>query len=78
MKKIFLIVLLFVSLNVNASVVVMDADSGRILYSKDPNNRMLIASTTKVMTAIVALENAELTDEYTVSDEIDKVNGSMI
>ena len=30
------------------------------------------------MTAIVALENAELTDEYTVSDEIDKVNGSMI
>lgn len=78
MKKIFLIVLLFISLNVKASVVVMDADSGRILYSKDPNNRMLIASTTKVMTAIVALENAELTDEYTVSDEIDKVNGSMI
>ena len=78
MKKIFLIVLLFISLNVKASVVVMDADSGRILYSKDPNNRMLIASTTKVMTAIVALENAKLTDEYTVSDEIDKVNGSMI
>ena len=78
MKKILLIMLLLVCINVNASVVVMDADSGRVLYSKDKNDRMLIASTTKIMTAMVALENAKLSDSYIVGNEIDKVNGSMI
>lgn len=78
MKKILLIMLLLICINVKASVVVMDADSGRVLYSKDKNDRMLIASTTKIMTAIVALENAKLSDSYVVGDEIDKVNGSMI
>lgn len=78
MKKILLIMLLLICINVKASIVVMDADSGRVLYSKDKNDRMLIASTTKIMTAIVALENAKLSDTYVVGDEIDKVNGSMI
>lgn len=78
MKKILLLMLLFAFVNVKASIVVMDADSGRILYSKDKDKRMLIASTTKVMTAIIALENAKLTDKYTVGDEIDTANGSMI
>ncbi len=44
----------------------MDADSGRVLYSKDMNDRKLIASTTKIMTTLVALENAKLTDKYIV------------
>lgn len=78
MKKLLLLILLFISINIKASIVVMDADSGRTLYSQDKDKRMLIASTTKVMTAIVALENAKLSDKYTVGDEIDKVNGSMI
>ena len=78
MKKILLIMLLLICINVKASIVVMDADSGRVLYSKDKNDRMLIASTTKIMTAIVALENAKLSDTYVVGDEIDKVYGSMI
>lgn len=78
MRKIIIIVLFFICINVKASIVVMDADSGRVLYSKDADKRMLIASTTKVMTAIIALENANLDELYTVGDEIKEVNGSMI
>ena len=40
------------------SAVVLDADSGRILYEKDAHTRRGMASTTKIMTALVALENA--------------------
>ncbi|HPD60540.1 MAG TPA: D-alanyl-D-alanine carboxypeptidase [Thermodesulfobacteriota bacterium] len=38
----------------------MDADTGAILYQKNPDLRLPPASTTKVMTAIVALENGQL------------------
>ena len=38
----------------------MDADTGAILYQKNPDLRLPPASTTKVMTAIVALENDQL------------------
>lgn len=78
MKKILLVLVFLLCINVNASIVVMDADSGRILYSKNKNERKLIASTTKIMTTIVALENANLSDVLKVGDEIKTVNGSMI
>ncbi len=39
------------------AAILMDADSGRILYAKDIHTRRLIASTTKLMTALVALES---------------------
>lgn len=79
MKKIILFVLmLFYALNINASVVVMDADSGRILYSENKDERKLIASTTKIMTTLIALENSNIKKEVEVKDEILKVNGSMI
>ncbi|HEX3078248.1 MAG TPA: serine hydrolase [Lachnospiraceae bacterium] len=42
--------------------VVMDANSGEILYSEHRSNRIYPASTAKLMTAIVALENGKLTD----------------
>lgn len=38
------------------SAALMDADSGRILYGKDAQNVMPMASTTKIMTCIIALE----------------------
>ena len=49
------------------SAVLLDGDSGRVLYNKDGNTPMPMASTTKIMTLIVVLENAELSDVVTVS-----------
>lgn len=42
--------------------LLMDADSGKILYSKNVNDKMYPASTTKIMTAILTLENCKLDD----------------
>ncbi len=49
------------------SAVLMDADSGRILYGKNEDQIMPMASTTKIMTCIVALENANTDDFVKVS-----------
>lgn len=44
-------------LEVNAeAAVVMDADSGRLLYAQNPDKRLANASTTKIMTALLTLE----------------------
>ena len=50
-----------------AAAVLMDADSGRLLYDKNGEKRMLMASTTKLMTALVALEQGGLQQEITVT-----------
>lgn len=49
------------------AVVVMDASTGRLLYAKNPDLRCPPASTTKLMTAIVTLEKANLNDVVTIS-----------
>jgi D-alanyl-D-alanine carboxypeptidase (penicillin-binding protein 5/6) len=49
------------------SAIVVDASTGKTLYAKKPNLRLRPASTVKLMTAIVALEHAQLTDIATVS-----------
>lgn len=50
------------------SAVLMDAETGRVLYGKGENNPMAMASTTKIMTCITVLEHVEdLTEELTVS-----------
>ncbi len=49
------------------SAVLMDADSGRVLYAKNADEVMAMASTTKIMTCIVALENGNLEDMVTAS-----------
>ena len=49
------------------SVLLMDAKSGNILYSKNIYERRYPASTTKLMTAILTLENCELDEIVTVS-----------
>ena len=61
-----------------ASSIVMDLDSGRILYQNSIHEERLIASTTKIMTAIVALENGDLTKKVTVGDEILSMYGTNI
>lgn len=86
MKKILLFLLcinIFIPY-VHASVdtayeyVLMDIDSGRILASKNMNSPKLIASITKIMTAIIVIENANLDRIITVGDEVLSMYGSNI
>ena len=49
------------------SAVLMDADTGRILYEKNGEEVIPMASTTKIMTLLVTLENADLEGTVTVS-----------
>jgi D-alanyl-D-alanine carboxypeptidase (penicillin-binding protein 5/6) len=49
------------------AAVVMGASTGKILYAKNPSLRLAPASTTKLMTAIVAIEKADPSDIVTVS-----------
>lgn len=50
------------------SAVLMDADTGRILYAKNAEEQRPMASTTKIMTLIIALENANQDDVVMISD----------
>ncbi|MCI9468599.1 MAG: D-alanyl-D-alanine carboxypeptidase [Oscillospiraceae bacterium] len=56
--------------------IVIHADSGRVLYEKNADQRMLIASTTKIMTALVALENCAPEEAVTIKPEWAAVEGS--
>ena len=58
--------------------VLMDMDSGRVLASKNKDNPRLIASITKIMTALVTLENANINDIVKVDESISKSYGSGI
>lgn len=49
------------------SAVLIDAETGRVLYEKDGNIKRPMASTTKIMTCIIALEQGNLNDEVEVS-----------
>lgn len=48
--------------------LLMDSASGKILYERNAREKRFPASTTKIMTAILALENRKLTDTATVSE----------
>ena len=48
--------------------VLLDADSGRVLYGKNETTPMAMASTTKIMTCILVLENAKVDETVSVSD----------
>ena len=92
MRKISVTVLAFVlifSYNVSAaraeeisvsakSAVVMEASTGRVLYQKNAFEKMPMASTTKIMTALVAIENSNLDDRVTVSPNASGIEGSSI
>lgn len=62
-----------------ASAVLMDAGTGRVLYEKDSHTRRLIASITKLMTALTALESGHgLEEAVTIAPEWAGVEGSSI
>ena len=50
------------------SAVLMDADSGRVLFEKNGQEQKAMASTTKIMTCILALEQGEIKEVVTVSE----------
>ena len=52
----------------SASAAVMDMDTGTFLYSKNATAKMSPASTTKIMTTLLLVENCNLDDEITFSE----------
>ncbi len=82
MKRIIFIFLLVIPIYVKgisaSSYIVMDMDSGRVLEGSNINKKSLIASTTKILTAIVAIENSNLESKVKIKDDILEAYGSGI
>ncbi len=88
MRKIFVVILLVcllplfpVSVSAEPSVsaqaaVVIEATSGRILYQKNAETKLPMASTTKIITAMVALNQGKLSDKVKISSTAAGVEGS--
>ncbi|MBQ6447374.1 MAG: D-alanyl-D-alanine carboxypeptidase [Bacillus sp. (in: Bacteria)] len=64
---------------VNAqSAILMEQDSGRVIFEKDAHTERRIASITKIMTALLAVESGKLDETVTVSNNAIKTEGSSI
>lgn len=61
-----------------SSAILIDAESGAVLYEKNAEETMLIASTTKVMTALVVLDNCDIEEEVYIEREYVGIEGSSI
>lgn len=70
----------FFPLPVNAlsaeKAIVLDAQSGRVLYEKRPDEKSLIASTTKIMTALIVCEQCNVLDRVRIPREAVGIEGS--
>lgn len=64
-----------VSTSATAAILV-DVDSGRVLYEQNADRKMLIASTTKILTALVAIREGNLSDRVIVSRKAAYTEGS--
>lgn len=60
------------------SAILVEAETGQILYSKNANEKLHIAAACKLMTALVAIENTDLYANATVSAEAAGVEGSAL
>lgn len=64
---------------VNAlAAIVVEESSGRILFARNATQKRSIASTTKIMTALVALEEGSLDDVVTISKRAATIGGSTV
>ena len=76
----FLAAVLFLSLPVSAisarKAILLDAQTGRVLYEKDADSRSLIASTTKIMTALIVCEQCNVLDRVRIPKEAVGIEGS--
>ncbi|MDD4187219.1 MAG: D-alanyl-D-alanine carboxypeptidase [Bacilli bacterium] len=82
MKKIILLLLLILPIKVDAisasAYIVMDTDNIRVLEGNNIHAPYLIASTTKIMTAMVVINNGSLKEEIKIGNEVLKSYGSGI
>ena len=60
------------------SAIVYDRNSGTVLFGKNENEKRKMASTTKIMTCLIVLENANLDDIATVSSKAAGTGGSRL
>lgn len=60
------------------STMVMDFETGTILYEKNAYRKRPMASTTKIMSAIIALENSDLEEEVLISGKAAGMSGSVM
>ena len=68
-----------ISISSAESMITIEAESGRVLYAKDENKRLPMASTTKILTAIVAIENVtDLDAKFEIPKEAVGIEGSSI
>jgi len=58
------------------NAIMMDAQTGRVLYEKNPDKQSLIASTTKIMTALVVCEQINVLDRVRIPQEAVGIEGS--
>ena len=75
-----LAVILFLSSAVQAisaeKAILIDAQTGRVIYEKKPDERSLIASTTKIMTALIVCERCNVLDRMRIPKEAVGIEGS--
>ncbi|MCY8522834.1 D-alanyl-D-alanine carboxypeptidase, partial [Bacillus atrophaeus] len=69
----------YAAINVSAkSAIVIDGASGRVLFAKDEHEKRRIASITKIMTAVLAIESGKMEETVTVSANAVRTEGSAI
>lgn len=85
MKKVIIILFIMLSItNVKAidisatSAILMDTDNNIIIYQKDIHNVRSVASISKIMTAVLAVESGKMDDEIVVDDVISSAYGSSV
>ena len=67
------------SVSVSArSAVLMEQESGRILFEKDAHTKKRIASITKIMTAVLAIESGKMDEIVKVSEQATRAEGSSV
>ena len=62
----------------STAAILMEQDTKRVLYGKNYRNKVKIASTTKILTAIVAIENKDLKDMVLISKKAAGTGGSTV
>lgn len=60
------------------AVLILDTESNKVIYEKNGYSKRAMASTTKIMTAIVVLENSNLTDIVEISKKAGGTGGSRL